>query len=308
MNLKQLILSTSVALTLAAPGLVQADGGGAGAGNGNGAGAGAGNGNGAGARRLNGLKEAPAVRQRKLLVSGRFEFAPLFESTINADFRHIIGGGAKLEYHLGDKFSIGGIIVGSTALNTKLVERIIPTLEPGVDDMTREPSQDEFKFRLNEMPLHGAAYASLTPWYGKLAAFGQAYVAFDFYFQAGVAFAQLTSDCPANICDDQFPGVTNPNTMAPPDLNPNNDDPLNDGTRVGLYLGGGIHVFLNDFIALDLTVRDYAFSDNPSGADVSGPRDGPDGAVTADDNRFVHHLFFGAGVSIMFPTKVKRTN
>ena len=293
MNLKHIILAASVALTFVSPGLAQADGGGQGNGE---------------ARRTNDLEKQPAVRQRKLLVSGRFELAPLFESTINADFRHIIGGGAKLEYHFGDKFSIGGIVVGSTAINTKLVERIIPTLETNVDDMTREPSQDEFKLRLNEMPVHGAAYASLTPWYGKLAAFGQAYVAFDFYFQAGVSFASLKSNCPTNICDDTHPGTTDPATMAPADLNPNNDDPLNSGSRFGLYLGGGIHVFLNDFIALDLTVRDYAFSDNPSGADVSGPRDGPDGAVTSDDNRFVHHLFFGAGVSIMFPTKVKRTN
>jgi outer membrane beta-barrel protein len=285
MNLKHIILAASLASAVAAPELANAEG-----------------------RRLNDLEKQPAVRQRKLLVSGRFELAPLFESTINADFRHIIGGGAKLEYHFGDKFSIGGVVVGSTAINTKLVERIIPTLENNVDDMTREPSQDEFKFRLNEMPVHGAVYASLTPWYGKLAAFGQAYVAFDFYFQAGLSFASLKSDCPDNICDDPNPGIADPVTMAPPDLNPNNDDPLNSGSRFGLYLGGGIHVFLNDFIALDLTVRDYAFSDNPSGADVSGPRDGPDGAVTSDDNRFVHHLFFGAGVSIMFPTKVKRTN
>jgi outer membrane beta-barrel protein len=259
-------------------------------------------------RRLNDLEKQPAVRHRALLVKGRFELAPLFESTINADFRHIVGGGAKLEYHPTDMFSIGFIGVGSTALNTKLVDRIIPTLEPGVDNMTREPSQDEFKLRLNEMPFHGAGYASLTPWYGKLAAFGQAYVAFDFYFQAGVSFAQLKSDCPGSICNDTHPGVVDPATMEPPDLNPNNDDPLNNGTKIGLYLGGGIHVFMNDFIALDLTVRDYAFSDNPSGADVSGPKDGPDGAVTKDDNRFIHHLFFGAGVSIMFPTKVKRTN
>ena len=77
---------------------------------------------------------------------------------------------------------------------------------------------------------------------------------------------------------------------------------VNDGNRLGLYLGGGIHVFLNDFIALDFTVRDYAFSDNPSGADFNA-----DLAVTKDDSRFLHHLFFGAGVSIMFPTTVKRT-
>src|SRR5665647_3003519 len=60
-------------------------------------------------RRYNSLRTDPAVRHRRLLVSGRFEFAPLFESTINADFRHVIGGGAKLEYHLGDMLSIGVI-------------------------------------------------------------------------------------------------------------------------------------------------------------------------------------------------------
>ena len=90
--------------------------------------------------------------------------------------------------------------------------------------------------------------------------------------------------------------------MNPPDNNPNNDPPLNSGSRLGLYLGGGIHVFLNDFIALDLTVRDYAFTDNPSGADFNANL-----AVTSDDSRFLHHLFFGVGVSIMFPTTVKRT-
>ncbi len=254
-------------------------------------------------RRENGLRADKAVRHRRLLVKGRFEFAPLFESTINADFRHIIGGGAKLEYHLGDMLSIGVIGVGSTALNTGLVKKIEPTLEMNVDNATREPSRDEFMTRLNSMPLHGAAYVSLTPWYGKLAAFSQAYVAFDFYFQAGVAFAQLKSDCPTNVCNDTHPGVPDPNnSMVPADNNPNNDPPLNSGGRAGLYLGGGIHVFLNDFIALDLTVRDYAFTDNPSGADFNANL-----AVTNDDNRFIHHLFFGAGVSIMFPTTVKRT-
>lgn len=252
-------------------------------------------------RRTSGLADDVAVRHRRLLVKGRFEFAPLFESTINADFRHIIGGGAKLEYHLGDMLSIGVIGVGSTALDTGLVKKIEPTLETTVDPDTREPSRDEFMTRLNSMPLHGAAYVSITPWYGKLAAFSQAFVAFDFYFQAGISFAQLKSDCPTNICNDPAPGMA-ANEMTPPDNNPNNDPPLNSGGRAGLYLGGGIHVFLNDFIALDLTVRDYAFTDNPSGADFNANL-----AVTDEDNRFIHHLFFGAGVSIMFPTTVKRT-
>jgi len=263
-------------------------------------------------RRHNGLAKDKAVRNRRLLVKNRLEFAPLFESTINADFKHIVGGGAKLEYHLGDMFSIGGIAVGSTAINTALTDRIVPTLETNADATTPEPSQDEFVNRLNAIPFHGAAYASLTPWYGKLAAFSQAFVAFDFYFQAGVSFAQLTSNCELSAggpCNDDHPGETKMQGQdtIPADLNPNNDPSLNAGQRVGLYLGGGIHVFVSDFIALDLTVRDYAFADNPSGADVSGPQNGPDRAVTSDDNRFLHHLFFGAGVSVLFPIKVKRT-
>src|SRR5690606_6557745 len=116
---------------------------------------------------------------------------------------------------------------------------------------------------LNTMPVHGAAYVTVTPWYGKLAAFGRAFPNFDFYFSAGLAMAQLKSQCGADICSDQNPGVLDPEAGLEPDNNPNNDPPLNDGTRLGLYLGGGIHVFLNNWIALDLTVRDYMFSDNP---------------------------------------------
>jgi outer membrane beta-barrel protein len=265
--------------------------------------------------RASGLAADVAVRHRRLLVKKRFEFAPLFESTISADFRHIIGGGAKLEYHLTDMLSIGVIGVASTALDTKLVDKIVPTLLTQTQkqqqmamtgQFIREPSQDEFLDRLNTMPFHGAAYVSLTPWYGKLAAFAQAYVAFDFYFQAGIAFAQVKSDCPMTVCSDQFPGVSHMDPATgdtiPADNNPNNDPPLNNGGRVGLYLGGGIHVFLNDFLALDLTVRDYAFTDNPSGADFNA-----DLFVSNDDNRFLHHLFFGAGISVMLPTAVKRT-
>jgi len=260
-------------------------------------------------RRLNGLHEDYAVRQRKLLVKHRFEVTPLFESSLNADFLHVVGGGGKLEYHLSDKLSIGVIGVFSTQFNTTLVDHIVDTLPMTPDG--RIPSQDQFLQHLNTMPVHGAAYVSITPWYGKLAAFSQAYVAFDFYFQGGVSFATLKNDCDTtNVCNDTHPGTSIMNGMdsIPPDNNPNNDPPLNDGQRIGLYLGGGIHVFLNDFIALDLTVRDYMFSDNPSGADYNADLFvGKNETTGEDDNRFLNHLFFGAGLSIMFPTTVKRT-
>jgi outer membrane beta-barrel protein len=257
-----------------------------------------------GPARVNTLATDVAVRHRRLLVKNRFELTPLFESTVNADYRHIVGGGLKLEYHFSDILSFGIVGVASASINTGLVNKIVPTLEQNTDNTTREPSQTEFTDHLNSMPLHGAAYISITPWYGKLAAFGTSYVAFDFYFQAGVAFAQLSSDCPSDICSDKAPGQTTMSgTMTiPPDMNPNNDPPLNSGTRVGLYLGGGIHVYLNDFIGLDLTVRDSAFNDNPSGADFDANL-----FVDDKDSRFIHHLFMGVGLSIMFPMTVQRT-
>ena len=266
-------------------------------------------------RRLNDLPDAPAVRGRRLLVAHRFEATPLFESSIGADFQHTIGGGLKLEYHFTDMLSFGAIGVGSATIHTALVDRILTTL-PATPNGTRDPTQDQFLAHLNSMPFHGAVYASLTPWYGKLAAFGQAYVAFDFYFQAGISIAQLNSSCPPTLCTDTHPGYpimdASGNTIAPV-YSPNLDPPLNDGTKIGLYLGGGIHVFLSDFLALDLTIRDYAFTDNPSGADFNadqfvGPQPmGSPHPDLGDDNRFLNHLFFGAGVSIMIPTTVKRT-
>lgn len=256
------------------------------------------------------LDDQPAVRHRLLLVAKRLELTPMFESTINADFRHFIGGGLKLEYHLGDMFSIGGLVVASTALDTKLTKRVMETLEDCPTqtmecEASREPSQQQFEQHLNTIPIHGAAYASLTPWYGKLAAFGKAYVNFDFYFQGGIAFASLKSDCSSTVCNDPSPGVdTDPADpmVGNPDDDPNDDPPLNSGFQPGLYLGAGIHVFVNDFVALDFAVRDYAFKDNPSGADFNANL-----AVQDDDSRFLHHLFVGVGASIMVPFKVKRT-
>jgi len=245
------------------------------------------------------LKDQPAVRHRMLLVRGRFEATPLFESSINADFKHTVSGGLKLEYHFSDMWSFGALGAYGSSINTGLSKRIISTLPGESVDPDPTPTAAEFTEHLNKMPIHGAAYVSLTPWYGKLAAFGKAFVNFDFYFQGGASFAQLKSLCRDQVCSDT---MADDDPLTATDNDPNDDPPVNDGTRVGLYLGAGIHVFMNDFIALDLTVRDYLFKDNPSGLDFNG-----NGAVTEKDGRFLSHIFMGAGISIMLPAKVKRT-
>lgn len=263
------------------------------------------------------LANAPAVRHRLLLVKGRIELSPTFESTINADFRNTIGLGLKAEYHFSDMFSVGAVGVFGASINTSLVNRILTTLpaDPPADDTDPTPTKAEFEQHLNSMPIHGAAYVSITPWYGKLAAFGKAFVNFDFYFQGGLAFAQLTNNCQPNICYDDNPLPAEPvidedtGEVLAPDNDPNNDFPLNDGFKPGLYLGGGIHVFINEFIALDFTVRDYLFSDNPSGLDFNADLGvGTNERTGNSDKRFLNHLFVGLGVSIFLPPKAVRTN
>jgi outer membrane beta-barrel protein len=255
------------------------------------------------AQRKSPLEGQPAVRHRLLLVKQRLEITPAFESSVNAEYKHTIGGGLKLEYHLSDMLSFGAVGFYNHSIRTGLTQRILDSLPTTVEPGDPTPTRQQYREHLNDITMHGAAYISVTPWYGKLAAFGKAFVNFDFYFSGGVAFAQLQDNCSPEVCTDRNPGVFDPENGIFPDNNPNNDPPLNGGNRFGLYLGGGIHVFLSDWIALDLTVRDYVFKNNPSGLDFDG-----DLAVTKDDSRLLNHLFMGVGISLFFPTKAKRTD
>ncbi len=256
------------------------------------------------------LSEQPAVRHRLLLVKGRFELTPAFEANVNADYKYTLSGGLRAEYHFSDMLSVGAIGFYGASLNTGLTDRILGTLPDEDPDGDPTPTREEYEQHLNDMPIHGAAYVSLTPWYGKLAAFGASFVNFDFYFSGGVAFAQLTSNCRLGVCSDDKPGAPEeiPNPEDPedpfiiPDNNANDDPAVNEGNKFGLYLGGGIHVFLNNWIALDFTVRNYLFSNNPSGLDTNF-----DYLVSGADNRLLNHLFLGVGVSVFLPMRPERT-
>ena len=46
------------------------------------------------------LEGQPDVRHKYELRQLRFEVAPTFEATVQADYKHTVSGGLKLEYHL----------------------------------------------------------------------------------------------------------------------------------------------------------------------------------------------------------------
>jgi outer membrane beta-barrel protein len=248
------------------------------------------------------LAGQPDVRDKHELRLRRFEVAPTFEATLSADYKHTFSGGVKLEYHLTDSLSIGGLVFFGAASNTALANSIYDSLPTSVPAGDPTPTQEQFDSHLNTMPVHGGLGATFTPWFGKLALFGKSYLAFDVYLSGGFGFANLKTNFGDDYCDPVMDG-TDPVSGDPLFTDPRNDCPYNSGFKPGIQFGAGMHVFFNNWIALDISFRDYMFKDNPSGQDFNA-----DGVVDSDDPRFLGHLFFGVGVSFYLPPKIKITH
>ncbi len=256
------------------------------------------------------LEGQPDVRHKYELRQLRFEVAPTFEATVQADYKHTISGGIKLEYHLSDSLSFGGLIFLGTGLNTQLTDAVSGSLKDTEEPNNPTPTRKEFEDHLNTMPVHGGAGVTFTPWFGKISLFSKLYLAFDVYLSGGFGFANLENKYkntnpgggPNDYCGKQKDGtITDANGQTQDVFNdPRNDCPYNSGFQPGVQVGAGMHVFINKWIALDVSFRDYFFKDNPSGQDFNA-----DLIVDDKDPRFLGHLFVGVGVSLFLPARVK---
>ena len=247
------------------------------------------------------LDGAPAVRHKIELRDKRFEIVPSFELSIAHDYKNIYSPGLRAEFHISDSLSLGGSIMFGVPVDSGLTSQIedsLPDQDASPQQLDPVPTKNEFKTHLNEMTWHGGAHVTLTPWFGKLALFSKAYLNFDIYFRGGLGFAMLTNDW--DFAAGRTAEPCPPGEMDPCYLEPNNDGPQNDGFRAGLLIGGGLHIFINNWMAADIGIHDYLFKDNPSGLDFDGDRD-----VDDDDSRFLSHLFFGIGLSMYLPAKAK---
>ncbi len=243
------------------------------------------------------LSEQPAVRHKFELRKGRLEIAPTFEVSIAAYFKHTVSGGLKLEYHLTDTLSIGALGFFGTGFNTGLMDQIVTSLPTQTgDDPT--PSQAQALEHVNTIPIHGGIGLTFTPWFGKMGLFGRAFLSYDIYITGGFGFAQTKNefDGEDDVTTCELEGA--PEERCSNDAR--NDGPHNAGFNPGVQFGGGLHVYFADFAALDLYLRNYMFTDNPSGLDFNG-----DLGVTGADRRFLSHLFVGVGLSFYLPPRAK---
>jgi outer membrane beta-barrel protein len=246
------------------------------------------------------LAEQPAVRHKYELRDGRFEITPTFEASIAADFKHTLAGGLQLEYHLNDYLSIGAMVFFGTSFNTGLMNQVVDSLPASGQETYPTPSKDTALQHANKIPIHGGAGLTFTPWFGKLALFQRAFLSYDIYLTGGFGFAKTENDFSgddnATTCDQNC----NDSTMTPQFNDPRNDGPHNAGFQPGIQFGGGLHLYFSEVAGVDIYIRDYMFTDNPSGLDFNH-----DFKIDDSDRRFLSHLFVGLGVSFFLPTTAR---
>jgi outer membrane beta-barrel protein len=208
------------------------------------------------AQRKSPLADAPAIRKRLELRSGRLEVGAGVGTTIGQDFYHSVLANLKLGFHFTDWLSLSGIAGFALAnLDTGFKTNVVTTLPQNDVPNSRAPSQAMATGSMNQIKYMLGGQFEATPFTGKYSLFGKLFAHYDFYaFVGGAAlnYAATTSGTPS--CSDS--GSTAGCAVT--------------GLKVGPTFGVGVHSFINQFVALNFELRDVFAQNNAAGRDVNG--------------------------------------
>src|SRR5262249_31352430 len=151
---------------------------------------------------------------------------PFVGFTMLQDFNNTVFGGAKLEYHMVDWFSIGGLFAGGAAVGTGLKSQVESTLAD-TGDLHGGPTKTCAGAAMNKLVWFAAGQGEFTPFAGKFSLFSKAFMNYDFYVDLGAGFVGLQNDSgtlSGNGCDTNLYGH-------------------NDGMKIGPSGAVGVHMF-----------------------------------------------------------------
>ena len=265
------------------------------------------------ADRRNPLEGQPAIRRKLELRKLRFEITPQLMVSLNQDFRHFIGGGLVLNFHINDWLGIGLQAAGggaldtglTSAINNKLLEETNPNFVS--KPIPFQPSREQFNAHLASTNLIASLFAQITPMAGKLAIFGSGYARYDLYVLVGFGLMNLTntwaSYTPKAATSGGNPQVKDAQGCgdAKASTDPNLCNPQNAGLKASGMWGVGMHLYFNEWIGLNLEMRGFVTSANYGGLDVNGDRT----IDSKNDATVVNSMFAGAGVTFMLPVHAR---
>ena len=240
------------------------------------------------AQRRSPLADAPAIRKRVELRETRLELGAGIASTINQTFYHGLMAEVRVGFHITDWLSISGtgafnISSFSTGFHDRLLDTLPATATTRPMPDFRAPSDSTANSGMNKESMILAAQAEVTPFTGKYALFGKLFAHYDFYLFGGAAFVNLAAvNGGANPCSD---------------MPASNGVCVATGMKPGGTFGGGFHSFFNDFLALNVELRDVLIKDNPAGRDVNG-----DMGVDNQDLTWTSHLMASVALTVYLPS------
>ena len=274
--------------------------------------------------KINALEGQPAVRHRVELRKGRFEIGPVIQFTLNRLVRDSALFGIKAEYHILDSLSVGLEIAGGPSFGNALsVEMWESYVDEGTDDLEGAAldahhakgllTWKEHAARMSNIHMAGDIRVTWTPIYGRIAFFSNLFVLYDMYIFGGFGMAYIKNNFDANSSDpyDDF-------------RNGDGVDATNEGFRPGLTLPGiGVHIYINNWIAIGLEVKNIMFEDNETGGDLTRGLTDTErekfaacgnqinyaagsicmpSVIDSDDREFITHWFLGLNLTFFLPT------
>jgi outer membrane beta-barrel protein len=250
------------------------------------------------------LAGAPAVRRLALLREGRFFVTPNIAFTILDTYRRHILFGAKAEYNIFDWLSAGIYFGGGFGWRTGIADQIA---DLGVTNVPNQGYDLNYPTNLNggldnqlgQLQWLGAVEGRVIPLRGKLSLFGKLFLGIDVYVNIGVGIAGVkergNTDCSAQTPDDN---------ICPTDRYL----PMQTRVAVGPTFGGGVTVYFNDWIALNLEYRSTPFTWNQSGTDEYGESEVIlDQKIDENDRYLAWNQMMFVGCTFAFPLTAERT-
>jgi outer membrane beta-barrel protein len=155
-----------------------------------------------------------------------------------------------------------------------------------------------------------------TPFAGKLGLFSALFTEYDIYLFGGLGVSNWARHYPNAKSTSELLGLSedcrdaaNPNSSINEEcaLHPVKPDT---GVKIGPSFGGGMHIFMADWISLNLEFQDIMSFNNIAGLNRTTTDILDEGRVTVnrDDANWNHNVTFQLGVKIYLPPKAKRSD
>ena len=291
------------------------------------------------AKRKSPLEGKPVVVRKLELRKLRFGITPFVGMSLSQAFVHKGYVGGKLHFDFTDWIGVKAMFAyGIIDKDAKLLRGLnsegglskgIPPgtpenksnapLRSGTDFNNPAPLQHDFQAGLTKNQFLASFDVVFTPFSGKLGLFSGIFTEYDLYLFGGLGvsswkkqypnqksttelldgtFLQTNDPKAAGYCQNATDGDVNRECF----LHPVKADT---GIKLGPSFGGGIHVFLADWAAINVDVHDIMSLNNLAGLNTTVEEGTP--VVNKKDANWNHNVMLGLGVTFYLPPKAKRS-